>query len=466
MKIFPKRILACLLAMLLCLGLGSVAVTAADAPSVTVTLSYQADDSGLYIAPYVMTVAADLSETFGYIDDFNGEKVSALDAFVAAHVLVFGDDPEAIKEELVAAEDTGYVTKFMGVEGFNSGYFVNDVVPDVAKSTEIFEGDVIELYNYQDEYGADVRVWFEMDGSKITTLQLEMDEEAVLVANGIPAAGYGVWAGEQDVVSGAGIVIAAIDESMGFPSAAFGSVITESDEDGAFTLSFNAGGIYFVSAIEYDTDEMIPFLSPWLVVTVLTAEQAAALHAARANAITALEGSKNPANYRDAEKAELEAIIEAGKAAIGAAKNDAAIAALLADAKAALNKVKTDAQLIKEEDTAAALAFSQKKTDAKAALDNYKNPKDYFKEEQAQLNAAIEAGKAAINAANDEAGVAAALADAKAAMDEIKTITERSEDYFLARLFKLVPEWAKNALNKIWYAVKWVLTLGFRWNWL
>jgi|GEM_PF-2666929 len=325
MKFLPKRILACVMALLLCLGLGSVAATAAGAPTITVTLSYQKDDSGFIIAPHEITIAADLSEQYGYVDDFNGTKVSALDAIVAAHILVVGDNIAAVQAALnVTAE--GYMMKFMDVAGGNCGYFVNDVVPDVSKSVEIFSGDVIDLYNYQDSMGADVRVWFEMDGSKVTELQLLTDEEAILVANGIMAAGYGSYAMPQDVVEGAGIVLAELDDSNGFPAAIFGGVIAESDEDGEFTLSFADAGTYYVSAIEYDTDYMIPFLSPWLVVTVRTPEQAP--------------------------------------------------------------------------------------------------------------------------------------------MDEIKTNEELKKDSCLTKLLEKLPSWAKNAVSKLWLALRWILTLGFHWNWI
>ncbi|MBQ6420441.1 MAG: leucine-rich repeat protein, partial [Clostridia bacterium] len=69
----------------------------------------------------------------------------------------------------------------------------------------------------------------------------------------------------------------------------------------------------------------------------------------------------------------------------------------------------------------AAAALAQAKTDAKAELDNYKNAADYRPAQQTDLTNAIAAGKEAIDNAADEAAVAAALADAKAAIDAIKT---------------------------------------------
>ena len=68
-----------------------------------------------------------------------------------------------------------------------------------------------------------------------------------------------------------------------------------------------------------------------------------------------------------------------------------------------------------------AAALEQAKTSAKAELESYKNASDYREAEQAQLATIVTNGKTAIDAATDEAGVAAALATAKAQADALKT---------------------------------------------
>jgi putative cell wall-binding protein len=143
----------------------------------------------------------------------------------------------------------------------------------------------------------------------------------------------------------------------------------------------------------------------------LTAEE---LAAAKTEAKDELESYNNAADYREAQKAELAAAITAGKSAIDAAADIAGVNSALAAAKAAIDEIKTDAQLTAEELAAA-------KGAAKNELDNYKDPQDYRKAQQAELAAAITAGKSAIDAAADIAGVNSALADAKAAIDKIKT---------------------------------------------
>lgn len=70
-----------------------------------------------------------------------------------------------------------------------------------------------------------------------------------------------------------------------------------------------------------------------------------------------------------------------------------------------------------DSDTALATAKEQGKTE----LENYKNPVDYREAQKIELAAAIAAGKAAIDAATNEAGVSRALAAAKSVIDQIKT---------------------------------------------
>ena len=144
---------------------------------------------------------------------------------------------------------------------------------------------------------------------------------------------------------------------------------------------------------------------------------AAALADAREAAKAALSSYVSLDDYREAEQAEVTAAIAAGQAAIDAAADVRAVNQALADAKAVIDEIKTDAEL-----TDAGL-FNAKET-AKAALSGYVSLDDYREAEQAEVTAAIAAGQAAIDAAADVEAVNQALADAKAVIDEIKTDAE------------------------------------------
>lgn len=82
--------------------------------------------------------------------------------------------------------------------------------------------------------------------------------------------------------------------------------------------------------------------------------------------------------------------------------------------------------LFPEEEAAQALA--KVKADAKAALDSYKKAADYREAQKAELAKAIADGKAAIDAAADVKAVEAALADAKAVLDTVKTDAQLTEE--------------------------------------
>ena len=68
------------------------------------------------------------------------------------------------------------------------------------------------------------------------------------------------------------------------------------------------------------------------------------------NAVAELENYKNPADYRDVQQAELAAAVEMAKSAIASAKSIEEVNKAVADAKAAMDQIKTDAQMKAEEE--------------------------------------------------------------------------------------------------------------------
>ena len=145
-----------------------------------------------------------------------------------------------------------------------------------------------------------------------------------------------------------------------------------------------------------------------------TAEE---LLAAKNTAKAELDIYVNSSNYRTEEQALLASAIAEGKNAIDSATDISAVNTALATAKAAIDGIKTDAELTAEE-------LASAKTNAKAELDSYANANDYRVYQQALLVSAIANGKVAIDGAADISAVSTALANAKAAIDEIKTDAE------------------------------------------
>ena len=142
---------------------------------------------------------------------------------------------------------------------------------------------------------------------------------------------------------------------------------------------------------------------------------------AKAAAKVELDAYANPADYREAQRVELSTAIANGKTAIDAATDVEAVNAALAAAKAAIDGIKTDAQLTAEEEAAAAAALAAAKDAAKAELDTYADSSNYREAQKAELAIAIANGKTAIDAAANVSAVETALNVAKTAIDAIDT---------------------------------------------
>lgn len=92
------------------------------------------------------------------------------------------------------------------------------------------------------------------------------------------------------------------------------------------------------------------------------------LSTAKKKAKAELEAYKDAKNYRTAQKKELQNAINAGKAAIDAAKSKEDVEKALQDAKAEIDKIKTDAQMKKEEENQVPTAPKKKIVPAKTSI--------------------------------------------------------------------------------------------------
>ncbi|MBQ7546857.1 MAG: hypothetical protein IJT41_07825, partial [Clostridia bacterium] len=180
----------------------------------------------------------------------------------------------------------------------------------------------------------------------------------------------------------------------------YGTVPTHADatkaEDAQYTYTFS-GWTPAIVAVTGDAT---------YTATFTTSPSPAALVIEKINAIGTVE-------YTDASKEK----IDAARAAYDSLTNEQK--ALVMNATAL-----TAAETAYAELKAAAAALAQAKTDAKAELDSYKNAADYRDAQKTELADAITAGKDAIENAADTDAVATALANAKTAIDAIKTDAE------------------------------------------
>ncbi|MDR1558267.1 MAG: S-layer homology domain-containing protein [Clostridiales bacterium] len=259
-------------------------IAAADEP-ISVAVTFQRDNSGFLLARQKIALESDLSERYGYIDNYTGEQPTALDALVAAHINLFGD--EALNEYLVVDEN-GLVTKILGEPRSNVLYFVNGAMPgngiytpdnyggasqlgDSVPQTALAAGDDVLFYILQDIYYMDNFVWFEdEEGNSVNKIETKTGEDITLTLRG-----YINWYGNSDmewraqktgVISEAAIVPVALEAPFLHRAGYFGSPIAVTDDAGKAVVSFTEPGVYILSAI--DGSASAPLISPWLEVTV------------------------------------------------------------------------------------------------------------------------------------------------------------------------------------------------------
>ena len=252
-------------------------------PDDPATISFWAkiDDKGFELVDVGMTVAPDLSERYGFADAYNGIKVTALDALVAAHIEAYGETNVAGK----LAASGGWLTKAFGKDASSSLFFVNGSTPGDGVYTPdaymggtsqtgyaitealLLDGDEMMFFLLLDDWGMDYITWFEADGVKINTLDATAGEcfDLALV-------GYMSWYSNSDPgtrtkrtepFEDAVVVAVAMDGNKGV----FGGALGVTDEDGEVSLKFNAAGTYIISAYASE-DAILPIIPPWLIVNV------------------------------------------------------------------------------------------------------------------------------------------------------------------------------------------------------
>lgn len=149
------------------------------------------------------------------------------------------------------------------------------------------------------------------------------------------------------------------------------------------------------------------------------------LRSAKNTAKAELDIYVNATYYRAEQQTALATAIADGKVAIDASADIVAVNTALANAKAIIDGIKTNAMLTAEE-------LATAKADAKAALNSYVNAGDYRTEQRTDLATAISNGEKAIDAATDITAVNTALANANAVIDEIKTDAELTAEELAA----------------------------------
>lgn len=253
-------------AMMFC---GTVSAFAEDTAEVSVEVSIQKGDV-FYMAHNQLKVKSDLAENYGYEDQVEPGKVSALDALVAAHIDRYGADIKTVNEKL--AMSYGNPSLMMGEgEGNYSGFAINeDYVVDEATgygsnvdSAVVESGDRLDFFWYEDVNWGDYVSVFTDGDNKVFDKEVKAGESISLTLkgfmfmNGYSKPGY-------SPINGAELCI--LDENgKAEPLLREGNKII-TDKEGSAEITFDTAGTYYLTA--KDNSFGFRIVMPWCKITV------------------------------------------------------------------------------------------------------------------------------------------------------------------------------------------------------
>lgn len=238
---------------------GSTCMTFADDKvEAKVTVRSQMDGGYLHGLETV-TVSSDLAEKYGFTDNVpQSENVSALDALVKSHEMVFGDDfNSGTATELLAVSESGWVTMTYGVANTSCGFLVNEGYPNdgtassfggyngtTVTTQKLVTGDVVDFYDYRDGSYGDCLGYIDMGQRVIAGSKINASIKGISVMY----EGYKYKNGasmKADAKPMTGVKAAFVDTSTG----SLDVIDAASDENGNFAFTAPAKtGTYYITA--------------------------------------------------------------------------------------------------------------------------------------------------------------------------------------------------------------------------
>ena len=221
-----------------------------------------------------------LAEEYGYTMaavDHNGMAVEGpvvMDALVAAHKLKYKGSftKETATDYLIF--DKGMIRKAFGKKTDDFGFWIDNKYPAdgsgrgyPADTARLSGGQKLVFWAYLSEYYGDYYTFFDREN-----VTLKEGESVTLNLQGTMALSYGLMPpGPIYSKAGAdGLAIVMVNGQTG-------DVITvpekTTDEKGNVTLSFDAGGIYYVSAQGFEESGTWPIVPPWCTIQVKAEEE-------------------------------------------------------------------------------------------------------------------------------------------------------------------------------------------------
>lgn len=230
-----------------------------------------------YLAHEKLKVKSDLAENKGYSDSVDIETVSALDALVAAHLHVYGEDADISQYLMMSGGNPSVIMGYKG-PAYSSGFAVNENYAADETGTgynvnqaPLTAGDRVDFFWYEDESYMDTITAFSDENGKLFTKMINEGDSFEVALNGYPIMYYG-WM-ESGAISGAEIVALYKQDDGSYVKGetlkddAGNPLVTDADGKASIKLD---PGIYYLTLMQGKYSSKI--IMPWLEVTVLCKE--------------------------------------------------------------------------------------------------------------------------------------------------------------------------------------------------
>ena len=242
-----------------------------EAPAaVKVTLRSQMAGGYLH-APQEVEVSALEAEKYGFTDALEG--VTALDALVKAHELVFGEAfTKETAGEYLAVGSSGWISKLFGEETYACGFYVNQGYPNdgtpasygggyngtMVTNTPLLSGDVVDFYVMSDgNYYSDYYTWVD------APTEMYVGQKVTATVTGFNAMSGYLYKDPASLKAAAkpleGAKLGWVDPETGNVTVIDGAV---TDERGQATFTVADGFTGYLTAVSNEDEEVYALMNP------------------------------------------------------------------------------------------------------------------------------------------------------------------------------------------------------------
>ena len=247
-------------------------ITVEQAAPAAVKVTLRSQMVGAYLhAPQEVEVSALEAEKYGFTDALEG--VTALDALVKAHELVFGEAfTKETAGEYLAVGSSGWITKLFGEGTSACGFFVNQGFPNdgtpasygggyngtMVTNTPLLSGDVVDFYVYADDSTwSDYYTWVD------APTEMYVGQKVTATVTGFYAVSAYLHKDPTSLKAAAkpleGAKLGWVDPETGAVTVIDGAV---TDEKGQATFTVADGFTGYLTAVSNEDEEVYALLNP------------------------------------------------------------------------------------------------------------------------------------------------------------------------------------------------------------